>query len=436
MRYAFGSYTFDSQRLRLYCHGIALPITPKTADLLAYFLQRPGEIVSKAKIMDALWRDGDVTEANLTQHVFLLRQIFSAHSPHERFVVTHAAHGYRFVAPVQPTPSEPARRPGFREYARGRFYADQRTEASLELALANFQHAHAIDARNADALSGIAFCHVLRAEYLIAPPDALDLGREAAQKALELDPDHVEAHLAMGDVRLFRDWDFAGALESYDRALLRDPSSSRVRYFRAWRFGMTGEFDRGVAEIEMAIGRDPYSFELQTALAVLELMRGAFDASVAACDDVLAFDPTNAHARFYRRAALAYGSVPHEALDAFLEEDPVEHRQQAIGIAGYAAGRCGDTALALQMLELLSDGRTFAYVSPFNVAHVLLGLGREADGLAALERGVRVRDAWSMFVPHHPMLSRVRGIERVIARIHPAGDLATGWAAKPARPRS
>jgi DNA-binding winged helix-turn-helix (wHTH) protein len=63
VRYAFGSYTFDPQRLSLYCHGVALPIKPKTAGLLAYFLQRPGEIVTKAEIMDALWLDADVTEA-------------------------------------------------------------------------------------------------------------------------------------------------------------------------------------------------------------------------------------------------------------------------------------------------------------------------------------------------------------------------------------
>ncbi len=419
MGYAFGSFTFDPQVLSLYCHGVALPIKPKTASLLAFFLQHPGELVTKAELMDALWPDADVTEANLTQHVFLMRQIFSAHSPHETFVVTQAAHGYRFVAPVQPIGKEPWRRSGWREYSRGRFYADQRTDASLELGLQYFQRAFAIDARNADALSGIAFCHVLRAEYLLAAPDVLEFGRAAAQKALELDPDHAEAHLAMGDVHVFRDWDPVRAQQSYERALWRNPSSSRVRYFRAWLFGITGEFDRGVHEIEMAIGRDPYSLELQTVLAVLELMRGEFEACVEACDDVLALDPTNAHARFYRRAALAYGGAPREALEAFLNEEPAEHRQQAIGIAGYAAGLCGDTREARRMLAMLTDRRSFAYVSPFNVAHVLLGLGREAEAIVELERGVRERDSWSIFLPSHRILSRVNGMGRVIAKIAP-----------------
>lgn len=416
MRYGFAAFTFDSDRLSLTCHGVALPLKPKTAALLGYFLEHPGRTITKTELMDALWRDEDVTEANLTQHVFLLRRLLAAHSPGETFVVTQSAKGYRFVAPVRVLSGEPGRRPGWREYARGRYYADQRTNESLASALRCFQSAREIDPANQDALAGIAFCHALRAEYLFDAPDAFEAARDAAVAALAIEPDHVEGLLALGDVQLFRDRHPDAALASYERALWRDPGSVRVCVFRAWLFGITGRFETGTRELETALGREPYSLEVQTTLAVLDLMRGAYADAIARCDEVLAFDPSHVQVRYYRRAALAYGDAPEEALAAFEAEEPIDaYRQQSVAVAGYAAGRCGNVAVAERMLDLLTGGETFGYVSALNLAHVLLGLKRTDEAIAVLERGVRNGDSWAIFLPHHPLLGKLKGIRRLVS---------------------
>ena len=155
MRYAFGSYVFDPERWTLSSHGVAMPMMQKTAALLAVLLENAGRLVSKAEILDAVWPDEDVIEANLAQHVFLIRQIFSAHSPGQSFIATHASRGYRFVAPVRTIVDEPDRSPAWREYARGLFYADRRTDASLERALHHFAPAKqscAVSAQRSRAL--------------------------------------------------------------------------------------------------------------------------------------------------------------------------------------------------------------------------------------------------------------------------------------------
>jgi DNA-binding winged helix-turn-helix (wHTH) protein/Flp pilus assembly protein TadD len=415
VRYAFGSYVFDPERWTLSSHGVAMPMMQKTAALLAVLLENAGRLVSKAEILDAVWPDEDVIEANLAQHVFLIRQIFSAHSPGQSFIATHASRGYRFVAPVRTIVDEPDRSPAWREYARGLFYADRRTDASLERALHHFARAVELEPGNAAVHSGIALCHVLRAEYLFAEPAAFELGREAASRAIELDPQRIDAWLARGDVALFRDWDPAAARESYERALWLDPTASRTRMFLGWLYAITGEFERGVRETETGLGADPSSLELQTMLGVLELMRGSFATAAALCDEVLTLDPTHVLARYYRRAAMAYGDAPDAALREFAQEPArPEYEQQAVAIAGYAAARCGESDEALHFLGELTGRRRFRYVSPLNVALILTGLQRHDEAKRELERAAFGADAWAIFLPHHPVLARVPGAKPAI----------------------
>jgi tetratricopeptide (TPR) repeat protein len=370
--------------------------------------------------MDALWPDDDASEANLVQHVFLMRQLFAAHSPDQTFVVTHHAQGYRFVAPVRTIAADSRRGAGWREYARGRFYADQRTQASLKIALQAFEEARIADPANAAPFSGIASCHALRAEYLFAPSSTLESARAAAMQALAIDPSDVEGHLALGDVSLFRDWNLAQALAAYERALWLDSSNSRARILRAWLFGISGDYDRGVLEVETALAREPYSLELLTMLGVLELMRGEFSASLKHCEGVLQLDPGYRLARYYRRAALAYGDHPDAAFAEFDEDgEDGEYLQQSLAIGGYAAGRCNHIEKAERTLETLSGGKSFAYVSAVNVAHVLLGLGRPAEAVHELARGVDERDAWSVFIPEHPLFRDLPGMQDVARRVFP-----------------
>jgi DNA-binding winged helix-turn-helix (wHTH) protein len=420
VRFAFGSYTFDTASLKLDCYGVALPVKPKTAHVLEYFLRHSERLVTKNELMDGLWPDEDVTEANLAQHVFLLRRLFALHSPNETFILTAARHGYRFVAPVRAIGGDARlQTPAWKAYVRGRFFADQRTGESLKAARDAFEAACAADPSFAAAHSGIASVQVLRAEYLFEPPAALAGARGAAELALSLDASDVEAHLALGDVALFYDWDPARALESYDRALFIDPAGARTRVLRAWYFSIVGEDDRAVHEIETALRHQPLSLELLTTLGAIDLNRGAFASALEHCEYVLEMNPQYALARYYRRCALAYGDDPEEGLRAFDAEEPnVSYAQQSLSIAGYAAARAGDAERAEASLRALEDGR-FLYVSPVNIARVLAGLGRAEEAAAQLRRAVEERDTWAVFIPGNRAFRTLPGHESLARSVLP-----------------
>ena len=89
-----------------------LDLTPKLLDLLLHLLDHAGELVSKDDLLDALWRDANVTENALAQAVSDLRDALGDEPASPTYIKTVARRGYRFVAPVRRRcPSRRRRRP-------------------------------------------------------------------------------------------------------------------------------------------------------------------------------------------------------------------------------------------------------------------------------------------------------------------------------------
>jgi DNA-binding winged helix-turn-helix (wHTH) protein/tetratricopeptide (TPR) repeat protein len=99
--YEFGRYRLDSVRRLVTRGGEAVPLTPKTFDLLLTLVQHRGQILSKEELLRRIWPRAVVEESNLTQNVFVLRKALGETPDDHRFIVTVPGRGYRFVAPVR-----------------------------------------------------------------------------------------------------------------------------------------------------------------------------------------------------------------------------------------------------------------------------------------------------------------------------------------------
>ena len=72
----------------------------RTLDLLGLLVERPGKLVSKSEIIDAVWGGLAVEEANLTVQISALRRILDQGHEQNSCIQTVPGRGYRFVAPV------------------------------------------------------------------------------------------------------------------------------------------------------------------------------------------------------------------------------------------------------------------------------------------------------------------------------------------------
>ena len=99
--YSFGDFTVDSDQKVLLRQGKPLPLTPKVFDTLLILVENRGRIVEKEVLMNRLWPDTFVEEANVGFNIQQLRKALGDDARHPRFIETVARRGYRFIAPVE-----------------------------------------------------------------------------------------------------------------------------------------------------------------------------------------------------------------------------------------------------------------------------------------------------------------------------------------------
>ncbi|HJU38850.1 MAG TPA: winged helix-turn-helix domain-containing protein, partial [Tahibacter sp.] len=99
--FKIGTIIVDASCSRLLRDGRDLALPPRASDLLALFLSRPGELLTRDDIFRCVWKDVLVEDANLTQTVWLLRRALGEEGKH--WIRTVSRRGYVFEGPrVEP----------------------------------------------------------------------------------------------------------------------------------------------------------------------------------------------------------------------------------------------------------------------------------------------------------------------------------------------
>lgn len=99
--YRFGPFRLDTSERVLRKGEEAVPLTPKAFDILLLLLKEHGRLVSKGRLMDAVWPDTFVEEKTLTQNIFTLRKVLGPDGTGRHYIETVPKHGYRFRAEVE-----------------------------------------------------------------------------------------------------------------------------------------------------------------------------------------------------------------------------------------------------------------------------------------------------------------------------------------------
>ncbi|HYV37957.1 MAG TPA: protein kinase [Gemmataceae bacterium] len=115
-------------------------------------------------------------------------------------------------------------------YLRGRQFQHQFRRQGFEIAEMMFTQAILADPKYARAHAGISNCHCMLFTYWDPARGHLDRADEASRKALELDPDLAEAHLARG-LALATGKKFAEARQEYETAIRLDPMLYEAHYY-------------------------------------------------------------------------------------------------------------------------------------------------------------------------------------------------------------
>lgn len=98
--YRFGDFSVDADQRVLLRAGKPVPLTPKLFDTLLILVENGGRIVGKEELMERLWPDTFVEEANLSVNIQQLRKALGDPARSPLYIETVARRGYRFIAEV------------------------------------------------------------------------------------------------------------------------------------------------------------------------------------------------------------------------------------------------------------------------------------------------------------------------------------------------
>jgi DNA-binding winged helix-turn-helix (wHTH) protein/TolB-like protein/Flp pilus assembly protein TadD len=99
--YVFGPFRLNPPERTLIREGEPISLTPKAFEILTVLVRNSGHLVSKDRLMQEVWPDAFVEEANITQHVSMLRKALGEATDEHRYIETVPREGYRFTASVR-----------------------------------------------------------------------------------------------------------------------------------------------------------------------------------------------------------------------------------------------------------------------------------------------------------------------------------------------
>src|SRR5262249_35081681 len=145
----------------------------------------------------------------------------------------------------------------------------------------------------------------------IDPAANYKAARDAAAKAVELDPNLAEAHSSMGTVKQSFDWDFAGAEAEFKRAIELHPNTYDVHYDYSILLSSLKRHDEAIREVLLSQQLNPMAQFLQNQVAMTYFRAGRFEEGIAQARRVVIADPSDRMAHeLLIRGFLSLGRVP------------------------------------------------------------------------------------------------------------------------------
>jgi adenylate cyclase len=300
----------------------------------------------------------------------------------------------------------------YTRYLKGRFHYNKFTEDELRLSIQLYREALKEDPGYARALAGIADSWMNLADDWVAPNEAYPKAKEAALKALAIEPGLAEANTALGKVLGWYDWEFDAAELALRRAVASNPKYAEAHWALGSLLPTNGRLDEAIAEMRTGLSFDPLSAMLSAWAARFLLYDRRYDEALEQCDHALSLDPRHTRAHLVRgQCHLAQGD-PDAALDAFrrgAELGDIAYFDAFAATALIAAGR---EAEARDLLDRIGGGSDERYVRPEALAMVHGFLGETDRAMHLLEEAIAARSAGLIYLHVDPSYDPLRADPR------------------------
>jgi len=309
-------------------------------------------------------------------------------------------------------------------HLKGHFHANKRTVEGYRKALEYFQQAISIDPDFALAYIGVAEAYIVGITLDLGTKEYMPKLKTNALKALELDPGLAEAHATLAVVKAYYDFDFAGAEQSFRRAIELNPNYPTAHHWFGELLVYIGRFDDGLAEYQRATELDPASLVIASDFGLSYYFMRQYDRSIEHLKKTIEMDPNFVRTHFYIMLPYRQKGMDDEAFkelingmvangDSIDRIEEVKKRYAASGFKGVAEFNLERAALDLQSVVTLNI--------TVSLLDDLLTFGDKNKALACLEQAYENRDNVCVLLKINPLWDDLRNEPRFIALLKKMG---------------
>ncbi len=276
-------------------------------------------------------------------------------------------------------------------YLQGRHRYVRFTATGMREGIELFQRAIAVDPKYALAYVGLALAYSELAETGEMPSDeGRRMSKDAALRAIHLDPELGEAHCVLAVAKFMGEFDWAGAEQSFKRSLELTPGSADT-------YDLYGRLCSSMCRFDEAITLQTRAYELdplvhRNDMATTQLRAGLYEDARRTAQRSIDGDPQSSRGH----ATLAWTYAKQGQYAAALE-----HLRRAVSLSpdaslwlaqlGQVQAMAGNVEEARAILRRLEAAANQRFVSPYHFAYVHTGLGEHDRAIDYLERAYEIR---------------------------------------------
>ena len=310
-------------------------------------------------------------------------------------------------------------------YTKGRFYLNKITLEGLKKGLEYMQQAIDKDPANPLPYAALALGYCRIGHSTEPPPDAFVKARAAALKAEELGGSLAETETALAQIKLFEDWDWAGAERSLQRAIALNPSLSDALRMYAWYLFILGKNDEVIATMKRAIEVDPLMALWSADLGWQYESMGRIQEAMDAIQKSLELNPN---------LGQALNTLGHLYVDQGKFQEAIAiHQKLAIPGSPYrwsivrTLALAGRTDEARKKLAELLQGKPepTGFLDGWFIPEAYAALGDKEEALRWLEAAVRERTTFIPWIRINPRFASLRSdsrYEQLVSRMNLPGS--------------
>ena len=295
-----------------------------------------------------------------------------------------------------------ARRPvnpeTYEAYLKGMFHLNKFTPEGTKKGMDYLRQAIEKDPADPLAYAGLAGGYSIIGHGPAPSPEALPRAKAAALKALELDETLAEAHAVLAEVKLYYDWDWAGAEHAFQRALELNPNLAPARAHYSWYLRLFGRTDEALAEMKRAQELDPLAPIYSAWLGQQYWYAEQYDEAIDEARKSLELDSDFPVGLYVLGSAYAAKGMYEEAIVAHQKAGAVD---PDLGwLLGHTYAMAGRRDEALNVLAEL--GEEYQQRNAWGVAEIYAALGEKDEAFRWLEAAYEYRHNWIPWMGGNP----------------------------------